>query len=68
MEVKYAKLHRPLFIPGEGDYGTTIENFTNNKTKDFVMEWDNQVLKVVTKKGTKIRIPASNVSYMILAQ
>ncbi len=64
VEVKYACLHNPIFIPGAGQYGPTLTADVTGKTKDLVMSLENSLLTVKTK-GVTALIPISMVTHLV---
>lgn len=62
--VKFAKLHTDLHVPGIGDLGRTLNTAnTQYKFRAIKMTWDGAGLEV-SSDGRTVYVPGTNVAYM----
>jgi len=67
-EVTYAKLHGPIFIPGDANYKDTLTNMPEGPDRKLKLYLQDGALLLITGKGSEVLIPLANVTHMVLAK
>lgn len=67
-EVYYAKLHGPIFIPGDQNYKDTLTPDNTGPDMKMKMYLQDTGLYLITGRGTEVFIPLANVSHVSLTK
>lgn len=62
--IQYAMLHAPLFVPGLGQFGPTLDTKDQTKNKVSSMTLKGTFLSVMSK-GVEVLLPLTSVSHMV---
>jgi hypothetical protein len=65
IEVSYAHLHAPIFIPGAGNYKETLTADLVGPDRNMKMYLKDTHLLLLTK-NVKVAIPLANVTHMVI--